>query len=110
MDYTIVLYQYKDDDIKVTIEARFDGDKLIIDGYDIGKRVKEYWGDSDYEYSMTLPALSVDELMMLLSIAPGNKQELLQTLASRYNTNSCFSDIQKLLDQYSIPYESFRWT
>jgi hypothetical protein len=30
--------------------------------YDIGERVKGYWGDSDYEYSSTIPSKSVDQL------------------------------------------------
>jgi hypothetical protein len=27
---------------------------LVVEGYDIGKTVEEVWGDSDYEYSITV--------------------------------------------------------
>ncbi|HEY9008150.1 MAG TPA: hypothetical protein VIM75_18540 [Ohtaekwangia sp.] len=43
MALAIILYQYTGDAIRITIEARFEDDKLIIDGYDIGSHVKEYW-------------------------------------------------------------------
>ena len=49
IDYSTTLYHLEREDIKINIVARFEKDKLIIDGYDIGKTVKEAWGDSDYE-------------------------------------------------------------
>ncbi|WP_333818892.1 hypothetical protein [Ohtaekwangia sp.] len=110
MALAIILYQYTGDAIRITIEARFEDDKLIIDGYDIGARVKEYWGDSDYEYSIILQPESINQLGTLLNLSAHDKQMILQALAKRFNTNSCFSEIQKLLDDHHISYESFRWT
>ena len=42
-----ILFQYKTSEISINIEAYFDGEKLVIEGYDIGKSVEEALGDSD---------------------------------------------------------------
>ena len=41
MDTTVTLYDYKTNDIRIHVVARFEKDDLVIDGYDIGKRVEE---------------------------------------------------------------------
>jgi hypothetical protein len=105
----VTLYHFVSGDIKVTIEARFEGESLIVEGYDIGKRVEEYWGDSDYEYSTTLQEKSVKLLSNLFNTRPGDKSDMLKEIARRYNTNSCYSEFQKLLDDNKIPYEGFSW-
>jgi hypothetical protein len=107
---SVSLYSLKSDDIKIDIEARFEGEDLIIDGYDIGKKVNDYWGDVDYEYTITIPHASVLQLYPLLNISVGDKEGLLNALASRYNTNSCFSDIRKFLDEHAIPCTGFSWS
>lgn len=109
MEQAVTLYHFVGFDIKVDVEARFEQDTLIIDGYDIGKRVEEYWGDSDYEYSLKIPPQSVQQLYSLLGVEAGDKQHLLQELAKRYNTNSCFSEIRKLLDDHHLACEGFSW-
>ncbi len=109
IDYSITLYHLKREDIKIDIVARFDKDKLIIDGYDIGKTVEEAWGDSDYEYIMTIPATSVASLYGLLDVEAGNRKKLLKALAKRFHGNKCFSAIGDFLDQNSIKHETFTW-
>ncbi len=84
MSNSITLYHFKDKNIKVDIVARFDDDNLVIDGYDIGKRVKEFFEDSDYEYVMTLPAEGVADLYGLLDVKAGNRKKFLKALAERY--------------------------
>ncbi len=106
---TVTLYHFISDDIKVTIEAYFEGELLVIDGYDIGKRVNEYWGDSDYEYSVKIPVAGVDFLYRYLDVVPVDRSRLLQALAQRYNTNSCYSDIRKLMEENKIVCEGFSW-
>ena len=109
MKESITLYHVEREDIKVDIVARFDEDKLIIDGYDIGKTVEEFWGDSDYEYVMTIPATSLPPLYGLLNVQVGDRKRLLSALAKRFHGNGCFSAIGSFLDQNSIDYESFTW-
>ncbi|UCD32545.1 MAG: hypothetical protein JSV38_01185 [Desulfobacterales bacterium] len=107
---SITLYHLKREDIKINIVARFEGDELIIDGYDIGKTVKEAWGDSDYEYVMTIPAKSLPPLYGLLGVKVGNRKALLKALAKRFHGNKCFSDIGGFLDQNDIEHKIFTWT
>jgi hypothetical protein len=110
MRNSITLFHFQDEDIKIDIVARFDGDELVIDGYDIGKRVEEAWGDSDYEYIMTIPATSVASLYGLLDVEAGNRKKLLKALAKRFHGNKCFSAIGNFLDQNSIKHKTFTWT
>ena len=109
MSFAITLYHVESEEIKITVEARFEGESLLIDGYDIGKRVDEYWGDSDYEYTTTILPENVLLLYALFHIPAGDKQALLETLAASYYTNSCYSEIQRLLDDHHIPYQGFSW-
>ncbi len=107
---SITLFHFKNENIKIDIVARFDEDELLIDGYDIGKTVEEAWGDSDYEYIMTIPATSVASLYGLLDVEAGNRKKLLKALAKRFHGNKCFSAIGDFLDQNSIEHETFTWT
>jgi hypothetical protein len=106
---SILLYRFQSEEIKVEIEARFELRQLIVEGYDIGTRVKEYWGDSDYEYSITLPEESVTQLYHLFGIWPGDRQQLLRELKKRFHTNTCFSDLRNFLDQHGIRHTGFSW-
>ena len=109
MRLEVSLYRYETSDIKVTIDAYFEGEVLVIDGYDIGKRVEEFWGDSDYEYIIKIPKAGVEFLFSYLQIESGNRKKLLLALAARYNSNSCYSDICKLMEDNKIKCEGFTW-
>jgi len=110
MENSITLYDIKSPDIHVNIEARFDKGDLIIDGYDIGKTVKEAWGDSDYEYILTIRKPEVARVFEALNISFGEQVMLLQALAGRFNDNYCFSNIEKFLTENGIKHERFTWT
>jgi hypothetical protein len=106
----VVLFSMQTENIKVIIEVYFDKtDNLVIEGYDIGKTVEEYWGDSDYEYSTTISPDKVNKLYATLNLTPGSKDELLTYFQSHYNQNDCYSKIQNLLTQHQIKYEGFSW-
>jgi hypothetical protein len=108
---SVLLFYLKTDDIKVTVEAYFDPNgKLVIDGYDIGKKVEDYWGDSDYEYSSTIGPAEVKKLYPLLRLKDGDQQKLLLALQARFNTNACYSQLQNFLNENKIEYEGFSWT
>ena len=109
MKDSITLFHFKSEDIKINIVARFEGKKLIIDGYNIGNTVKEVWGDSDYEYIMTIPGKGVKQLYGLLNVKVGDRKALLKALSKRFYGNKCFSAIGDFLDQNSIENETFTW-
>lgn len=43
-----------------------DNGDLSLEGFDIGEFVKEYWGDSDYEYWLTIKAEHLPTLLLHL--------------------------------------------
>ena len=106
----VTLYQFKTQDISVIIEAYFDNEKLVIEGYDIGKAVKDWWGDSDYEYSTTIYPEEVGKLYSLMKVAEGDKKGLLRAIASNFNTNSCYIEFREFLEKNGIKSEAFSWT
>jgi len=103
------LFHFEDENIKIDIVARFEDDKLIIDGYDIGKTVEEAWGDSDYEYILTIPPAGVALLYGLLEVNPGSRRKLLKAIAKRFSGNNCFSAIGDFLEENEIEYSRFTW-
>ena len=106
----ITLFHFERPDIKVTIEAYFRDEWLMVEGYDIGKRVEEWWGDSDYEYAVGVNPGELKKLYPILNVKEGDKEGLLRAIAARYNTNSCYSEFLNLLNENGIKGETFSWT
>jgi hypothetical protein len=107
----VTLFQLKNENISVTIEAFYDQSGcLVVEGYDIGKTVKEYWGDSDYEYSVKVAPDELKKLYPLLGIAQNEKQEMLSYLKTHFHTNTCYSEVREFLEHHGIKHEGFSWT
>jgi hypothetical protein len=98
----ITLYQFNSPDIRITIEAYFNMEDLVIFGFDSGKTVEDHWEDSDYEYQTTVPAGEVKKLYPLMNIIEGDKSGLLNAIAKIYNTNSCYIEFNKFLQKKEI--------
>jgi hypothetical protein len=77
----ITLYQFKSPSINIYIEAYFDDGKLVIEGQDIGETVEEVWGDSDYEYSVTVHSNEIIKLYGPFQVKEGDKEGLLKAIA-----------------------------
>ncbi len=105
----VTLYHFVSEGIKITIEAYFEDEYLVIDGYDLGKNVEAYWGDADYEYLIKIPQAGIDFLYQYLNVVPQDRPSLLNALAFCFNTNSCYSDICKLMADNKIVCEGFSW-
>jgi hypothetical protein len=106
----VTLYHFQNSDIKVTIEAYFEGEMLMVEGYDIGKRVEEILGDSDYEYMTGVKQDELTKLYPLLNVVAGDKEGLLNAIAARFNGNYCYSQYQTFLNDNGIKAEAFSWT
>jgi hypothetical protein len=106
----VLLFSFVTPAIKITIETYFDkSGNLVVEGYDIGKTVEEYWGDSDYEYSFSLEPTEADKLYPLFGINAGEKVELLRAIQLRYHSNHCYSEFRDFLSRNHIHFESFSW-
>ena len=106
---SIVLYDFKSDNIHSNIVARFENDNLLIDGYDIGKLVEEIHGNAGYEYVLTIKAENIPALGNLFPWYDGTQQSLLNQLAMQFKGSECFSDIEKFLTEKGVPFERFTW-
>jgi hypothetical protein len=104
---SVTLFQFQSESVKVSIEAYYEENNLIIDGYDIGRSVEEFWHREDYEYKLTIPPESIQFLMDHFQVS--DHQLLLDKLASTFNTNTCYSDIRNLLDSNNQPCQGFTW-
>lgn len=81
-------------DLRVRINERGD---LVLDGADGGQWVKEWWGDFDYEYLVTVPAAWTGKVLEHLarefgvSVPPKWKEKtLLHLVKARFNDTSSF--------------------
>lgn len=70
-----------------------DKGNLVLEGYDIGDSVKEFWGDSDYEYWLTVSQEWKDTVLLLL-------------IKERFALSS---DFQTWLEEKEIPSEFNSW-
>jgi hypothetical protein len=108
MNATVTLYDYKTEDIHINVVARFENNDLIIDGYDIGKRVEEYWGDSDYEYTITIKKENIGPLIKALGV-DDDQVLVLQALVKQFQGNHCFSALGDFLEKHNIEHVRFSW-
>jgi hypothetical protein len=103
------LFYHQGEQIRIDIRLGFEGEKLKLDGYDIGETVREIWGDSDYEYFITVAGEALEKLYRLSGIEVGRKQELVDHLAKTFSLNEAFSSFREYLTASEIGFESFTW-
>ncbi|NVM53756.1 MAG: hypothetical protein HWN66_08655 [Candidatus Helarchaeota archaeon] len=80
-------------EIKITDEGN-----LVFEGYDIGEFVKEYWGDSDYEYWLTIKAEHIPTVLLHL---------IKKCFDEKIFTND--SEFKTWLNEKGIPSEFHSW-
>lgn len=65
----------------LTITARQDDrGRLVIEGHDLGERVRSLWGRGEYEWDITVPANAVPALVEVLGGHPD--EDVLELLAA----------------------------
>jgi hypothetical protein len=82
----------------IFIDAYIDNDGgLVISGQDLGEFPEKYWGDSDYEYWLTISAKDKDRVLLAL-------------LESQYKGDfKVISNFKAKLDKKKIPYDFGTW-
>ncbi len=106
----ITLYEFESHDIKISIKVYFnEKNDLIFDGYEIGKRVNELIGDSDYEYKYTIKDNDVKKIAKLFNIDFNEKIFLLKEIKNRFNENDAYSKFGNFMKENNIEFESFTW-
>ena len=67
MENSLTIARLERPDITISIHAQLSADGgLRLEGDDVGQRVQEIWGDSDYEYWVDVPASEIGRLLLLL--------------------------------------------
>lgn len=106
----VTLYRSESPDIKISMELYFtEKGQLYFDGYDIGKTVEEYWGDSDYEYIYTIEPEEVLKLYAIFGISEGDQSGLLMAIKDHYGGNDAYSRFGEFLSANDIKYAGFTW-
>lgn len=106
----ITLYEFESPDIKISMEVYFnEKDELIFDGYDIGKRVSELMGDSDYEYKYTIRKEEVKKLANFFNIDINDKMAFLKAIKTRFNENDAYSKFGAFMKENNVAFEAFTW-
>ncbi len=109
MEHKKKLFSIDNENIRVTINLGFDGEDLKLDGYDIGKSVSDMWGDSDYEYSITVSEGELPRLYELNRVPFGNKKKLISVLAKFLSDNKAFTLFHDYLKENNIPFTCFSY-
>ena len=109
MEHNKRLFTIDREDIKVTIDLGFDGEKLKLDGYDVGKMVSEIFGDSDYEYSITISSENLPKLYEINKVEFGNKKELINALSIFLSDNQAYSLFHDYLKENEIKFTPFTY-
>lgn len=104
------MYEEERPDIKISMELYFkDTGQLIFEGYDIGQRVQEIWGESDYEYYYTIEPAEVEKLYPILSVGSPDKSGLLLAIKKRFGGNEAYSLFGNFMRENNILFSSFTW-
>jgi len=106
MEFKKRLHYAKTNAITVEINIGWVGEALVLEGYDIGKTVEKFHGDSDYEYSITVKGNDLEKLYHLNNIDPGKKNELLDTISDKINGNYAYSLFRQYLKDNDIEFEA----
>ena len=107
----IELFKFETLNIKILMELYFnEKGQLIFNGYDIGKKVEECWGDSDYEYCYTIEPLHVEKIFSILNVVDEDRHSLLLELKKRFGNNTAYTDLGDFMRENNIEFKAFTWT
>ena len=109
MELNKQLFKLDSKAIRITINLGFDGEHLKLDGYDIGKTVGDMWGDSDYEYSITIDSANLEKLYELNKVEVGDKKKLISELSKFLSINEAYSVFHDYLMENKIEFNSFSY-
>ena len=98
---TVTLCESKQERVSIHVTASLVDGKLIISGQDIGEASEEFWGDSDYEYWLTIPVTDTQKLFKLLCTADPDADPM-DVLQNRFYGESAFSDLRAFCQRHGI--------
>src|SRR4051812_1406716 len=87
---------------------------LRLSAQDVGEGPREFWGDSDYEWWVTVGSTETPRLLALLrdqdTIAAGGQDDLLSLIRQKFGgRSSAASEFREWLELNGIPCEFFSY-
>ena len=106
----IKFYHYEDKDITIDTDAILEDGKLILDGYDYGKRVEDMRGmGDDYEYRLSLNEENTTKFFESLGVSNKSEEQKLAALKEKFGKNGRTSEIREYCDKRNIKTDFFSW-
>jgi len=108
--------------IEIFIETYIDPDNgnLVIHGHDLGEKVEEIFGKSDYEYWRTVPSEQKENVLTLLrSMTPSDRLKRMETMykypdiilirlvKEHFSSDQAVSKFEEWCERHGIQYESY---
>ncbi len=97
----ITLCEQKGTRISIYVDASLHDGSLTISGQDIGEAAEEFWGDSDYEYWLTLSPDATTKLFKILC-AGSPDEDPLDVLQKKFHGTGAFSGIRAFCARHGI--------
>lgn len=92
--------------VSIYVDASLVDGELHISGQDIGEAAEEFWGDSDYEYWLTIPEKDTRKFFKLICAdSPG--KDPLTVLQKKFHGESAFRSISAFCKRHGIKAEFF---
>lgn len=109
MSKSVTLYKVNTPTQKVEIKLIISEDKLLVSGFDIGKTTKEIFGNSDYEYNITIVKSDIYNHINEIQGDKPTEDEIANWYLAKFYGNNCFSNIKSFYIENNLKYEIFFW-
>ncbi|HVV56423.1 MAG TPA: hypothetical protein VHC47_13905 [Mucilaginibacter sp.] len=107
MNEDIILYHLDTGVDKCDIHLRFEGDVLVLDGYDRGALTKQLTGDFDYEYRITVAMPALLLLYDRFGLQTGQRQALIAQIAIEISGANAYTLFRKMLSDTGVAFDSW---
>lgn len=78
-------YNENRDDILIAITIALENEELILRGFESGKTVDSIWGESDYEYFLSLDQSNTKKLFEKLGVADKTDKQKLEAVRDKFS-------------------------
>ena len=96
--------------VEIHVRAYLKDEKLNIEGQDLGLKVADTWGDSEYEYFYSLSAVNTKKLYQSLKKQSESVADLLMLVKEYFSgVNGC-QRFRDFCDVHKIDYEFHSFT
>ena len=108
---TLELFKETREDVQITINAYLEKGELKLEGHDVGKIVKDAWGNGNsYEYFLSLSQEDTEKLFKKLGSSDKSDEQKLITLKNTFSWENDFSEFSKYCEKNKIKTSFSSWS